>query len=80
MATILYRKTSNSKTVQAAYTWTHTNDLTKNNKLNPNVINETTVSGKCIKDEDYVTTYSYNIVYEGDTKKQISYVYCDYVQ
>ena len=80
MANILYRKTSNSKSVQAAYTWSHTNDLTKNNKLNPDVVNQTTVSGKCIKDEDYVTTYSYNLVYSDNMNKHVSYVYCDYVQ
>lgn len=80
MADIFYRKTSNSKSAQASYSWTHTNDLTKNNKLNPNVIDNTTFTGKCFKSEDYVTTYSYNIEYDGDIKKQISYVYCNYVE
>ena len=79
MANIFYRKTSNSKSVQAAYSWTHTNDLTKTN-LNLNVVETTTTSAKCFKNEDYVTTYSYNIVYDGDIKKQISYVYCGYVE
>jgi len=78
MADIFYRKTSNSKSVQAAYSWTHTNDLTKKD-LN-RTITETTVSGKCFKDEDYVTTYSYDIAYVNDVKKQISYVYCGYVE
>jgi len=79
MANILYRKTSNSKSVQASYSWTYTNDLSKNN-LNKNEIQSVSTTGKCFKNEDYVTTYSYNIEYDGDIKKQISYVYCGYVE
>ena len=79
MANIFYRKTSNSKSVQASYSWTHTNDLTKTN-LNLNAIETTTISGKCFRDEDYVTTYSYELSYVNGDEKHLSYVYCGYVE